>query len=96
MHVGFGPLSDVTLVMVDELEDGAEAVRDAVTEAGPVVADEAEPEEDTRLSELWMAANLAETTELIDAIFALSSFTVKESACPSVCTGGKARDTEEL
>ena len=107
MHVGFGPVYDGALVTPEELAVDAEVVRDAGAEAGPDVAvekpedpepetePEAEPEPEPE-PELSKAARLAETSALIDAICALSRFAEKKSGSPSVCTGGKEKETDEL
>ena len=58
--------------------------------------DDPGPEEDATVPELSKAAKLAETSELIDAISALSRFAEKKSGSPSVCNGGKEKETDEL
>ena len=100
---------DGTLVTPDEPAVDAEVVRDAGAEAGPDVAvekpddpgpeadpDDTGPEADAIVPELSKAARLAETSELIDATSALSRFAVKKSGSPSVCNGGKEKETDEL
>ena len=58
--------------------------------------DEPSPEEDGSVPELSKAARLAETSELIDATCALSRFAEKKSGSPSVCSGGKEKENDEL
>ena len=85
---------------------GAEAGPDVAVEKPddpePEPEPEAEPEpdepgpEDASVPELSKAARLAETSALIDAISALSRFAEKKSGSPSVCNGGKEKETDEL
>lgn len=85
---------------------GAEAGPDVAVEETDDPEPDAEPEaepdpddpgpEDASVPELSKAARLAETSELIDAISALSRFAEKKSGSPSVCNGGKEKETDEL
>ncbi|MCJ1452942.1 hypothetical protein MMC28_003287 [Mycoblastus sanguinarius] len=63
----------------------------AMLEEGPDVMPEVMPDVPFESK----TARLADTTELIEEIWALSRFTVKESASPSVCTGGREKDTDD-
>ncbi len=83
---------DVAVEKPEDPEPEAEP-DDTGPEAEP---DDPGPEDDASVPELSKAARLAETSELIDATSALSRFAVKESGCPSVCNGGKEKETDEL